>query len=326
MADENQTRVPAAVITVAQPPSVQLRQALVHQMAMGVYPPGSKLPSVRQLAENLGINRNTVSKVYQQLAREKLVRAVPGKGVFVVATRVRVVEENSVREQVVQSVAAVSRQARLYGLDRSELLDLILQAVERVYQRQTVSLAFVECNIHDTKELARDLQFYLNLEVHPLLLADVATHGSSHARGFDLICTTFYHLTELRQLIPDLADRIVALQVTPRPEVLLQLARYGAEHRLGLVVSNQRTLDSLITVVHTASDAAVEAAFTSDEQAVKGLGQRADAIIDTLGSHAAAVRLIPHKPKITVTYHADNQSLEYLRHRILQCLQQGETR
>jgi len=324
MADENresQLKVPEVIIAPSQPASVQLKQALMYRIAIGLYPPGSKLPSVRQLAESLGVNRNTVSKVYRELARENLVRMVPGKGVFVIATHVREIQENSIREQVAQSVEAMSRQARLYGLTREELTQLVLRVVDQTDQRQGIKLAFVECNIPDTEEMARDLEFYLNMKVHSLLLADFVSQSARYVHEFDLICTTFYHLAELSQLIPEHHDRIVALQVTPRPEVLLQISRYGPQHRLGLVVSNQRTLDSMMRVVQTCSEALVEFAFTSDEKAVLELAERSDAIIDTLGSHELFVRVVPGKPTITVTYHPDNQSLEYLRYRILQCLQ-----
>lgn len=45
------------------------------------------LPSVRQLAEELVINPNTVARAYSDLAREGLIEARPGRGVFVIRKR-----------------------------------------------------------------------------------------------------------------------------------------------------------------------------------------------------------------------------------------------
>ena len=43
-----------------QPIYTQLVARLQQQIVSGVYPPGSKLPSVRELAADAGVNPNTV--------------------------------------------------------------------------------------------------------------------------------------------------------------------------------------------------------------------------------------------------------------------------
>ena len=45
----------------------QIRQKLVEAIMLGTFPPGRKLPSSRKLADQLGVARNTVVLVYQQL-------------------------------------------------------------------------------------------------------------------------------------------------------------------------------------------------------------------------------------------------------------------
>jgi GntR family transcriptional regulator len=44
---------------------------------------GYELPSVRALAEELGVNPNTVAKAYQELVQGGLLEARPGRGFFV---------------------------------------------------------------------------------------------------------------------------------------------------------------------------------------------------------------------------------------------------
>ena len=62
----------------------QLRELLVHRIASGKYPIGAQLPGTRDLAVDVGANRNTVAKVYGELAREGLLNIVTGRGAFVV--------------------------------------------------------------------------------------------------------------------------------------------------------------------------------------------------------------------------------------------------
>ena len=48
-----------------------------------ILPPGSRMPSVRQLAMELSINPNTIQRAYMELEQEGLIYPVKGKGNFV---------------------------------------------------------------------------------------------------------------------------------------------------------------------------------------------------------------------------------------------------
>ena len=74
---------------------VKFRHSLCHGWASGPVPfltryilgvnvlePGSRLPSVRMLAEELAINPNTVQKAYRMLEHSGVIETVPGKGSF----------------------------------------------------------------------------------------------------------------------------------------------------------------------------------------------------------------------------------------------------
>ena len=52
---------------------------------LGIYKPNDKLPSVRILANDLGINPNTVARAYSLLESEGLICTLPKKGVYVKA-------------------------------------------------------------------------------------------------------------------------------------------------------------------------------------------------------------------------------------------------
>lgn len=52
----------------------QIRDRIVEAIATGEQPPGSALPSIRQLAMDLGINFHTVNKAYDMLRQEGLVQ------------------------------------------------------------------------------------------------------------------------------------------------------------------------------------------------------------------------------------------------------------
>jgi GntR family transcriptional regulator len=51
--------------------------------ASGAVQPGEPLPSIRPLAEELRVNRNTVAKAYAELESQGVIETLAGKGCFV---------------------------------------------------------------------------------------------------------------------------------------------------------------------------------------------------------------------------------------------------
>ena len=62
---------------------LQLRHRLVYLIESGLFEEGERLPTVRELSVSLGINYNTVSKVYQDIERDGYINSKRGKGTFV---------------------------------------------------------------------------------------------------------------------------------------------------------------------------------------------------------------------------------------------------
>lgn len=66
-----------------EPVWLQLYELLRRGIADGTYPPGTPLPSTRQIQQESGLARATIAKAFDRLRDEGLVRMVPGRGPFV---------------------------------------------------------------------------------------------------------------------------------------------------------------------------------------------------------------------------------------------------
>lgn len=91
---------------------------------LGALREGERLPSVRALAMELGVNPNTVDRAYGELERKGYIRTVPKKGVFVCALR----DTPSRNEEARRQIAAL----RLAGIAKEELL----QWIDEVYREE----------------------------------------------------------------------------------------------------------------------------------------------------------------------------------------------
>src|ERR1700693_3770007 len=65
-----------------KPVYLQLADQIRYAAASGRLRPGDPLPSLRPLAEELRINRNTIAKAYAELESQGIIETVPGKGHF----------------------------------------------------------------------------------------------------------------------------------------------------------------------------------------------------------------------------------------------------
>ena len=64
------------------PVYLQLVDQVKAAAASGALKPGEPLPSIRPLAEELRLNRNTVAKAYAELESLGVIESLPGKGCF----------------------------------------------------------------------------------------------------------------------------------------------------------------------------------------------------------------------------------------------------
>jgi len=65
------------------PPFEQVRAQIAARAASGDLPEGTRLPTVRGLAEQLGLAVNTVARVYKELEADGVVETLGRKGTFV---------------------------------------------------------------------------------------------------------------------------------------------------------------------------------------------------------------------------------------------------
>jgi GntR family transcriptional regulator len=103
--------------------SKQLVQQVRQALRVGMLQPGDQLPRVREVAESLAINPNTVLKAYRELEHEGLVKGRPGLGTFVL---------RSLAGPSLASHAALRRdleawlgRARAAGLDQEDVVALV---------------------------------------------------------------------------------------------------------------------------------------------------------------------------------------------------------
>jgi GntR family transcriptional regulator len=101
---------------------VQIKEAYRNAVLTGAFAQGTQLPTVRQLAVQLKINANTVSRAYAELEREGVLSRHQGKGTFVTLSKDIDYDKLKTLEQ---KVVELLEEAHRLGFTRDDVLATI---------------------------------------------------------------------------------------------------------------------------------------------------------------------------------------------------------
>lgn len=104
-------------------PYEQVRAQIAELIRSGSLPVGARLPTVRKLAEDLGLAINTVARSYKELEADHLVETRGRHGTIVAAV-------NDAQQEAVQAAAAYVAHVRRLGITDEDALSHIITALE----------------------------------------------------------------------------------------------------------------------------------------------------------------------------------------------------
>jgi DNA-binding transcriptional regulator YhcF (GntR family) len=105
------------------PPFEQLRAGLLDAVTSGDLVAGERLPTVRRLAEDLGVAPGTVARAYRELEASGIIETRGRNGTFVSF------HGDPAHQQAQRAAAAFAEQVRTLRLDPDEALALVAAAL-----------------------------------------------------------------------------------------------------------------------------------------------------------------------------------------------------
>jgi GntR family transcriptional regulator len=100
-------------------------------IARGTLREGMTLPSVRQVARDLGVNLNTIAVAYRELQREGLLTVRHGAGAVVASRRSCAINKDELRKPLGTALT----QLALAGLSKREIVGIVMQELESLRQK-----------------------------------------------------------------------------------------------------------------------------------------------------------------------------------------------
>jgi DNA-binding transcriptional regulator YhcF (GntR family) len=108
--------------TSSTPPFEQIRSQVAGQVASGALQPGDRLPTVRRLADDLGVATNTVARAYRELEQSGVIETRGRGGSFVTG--------DQVTRKAKEAAVAYLAETKALGLSAAEAMALVQQLGE----------------------------------------------------------------------------------------------------------------------------------------------------------------------------------------------------
>ena len=106
------------------------KKQILEFISIGILLPNDKLPSVRSLATDIGVNPNTVSKAYQELENQGYIYSIKGKGCFIADNQT----DQLIKDDKLDDFKGCVNEMKKHRITKDKLLEII----EKVYKEETV--------------------------------------------------------------------------------------------------------------------------------------------------------------------------------------------
>lgn len=303
----------------------QLRTAIELAIFSGEIPDREFLPSIRRLADVLGIAPNTVVHAYRDLERDGWIRPSPKRG-YLVTLGADDNEEprNNARLEVSQRIDHALRAAQAANLNSSDFLRLVAERIreQQTAQRYVAVVGFREAFLEERVGMVAESIADLGVQVVGIAFQDRMEWISDGVPALDQIEWFLVPVGESQQaqeFLGEHASRILPMTRTLRDDVRDFIASQSPETVFGAIAGTQDHTGRIVAALrrfHPLRNPPLVAS-TTDPDKVERVMQDADVIV--IGTRARPYfeqRGFPEKSFIELDYVPDQKTIRRLRERL----------
>src|SRR5690348_13518144 len=118
-----------------KPVYLQLVDQIKAAAAAGTLQAGEPLPSIRPLAEELRVNRNTIARAYGELESQGVIETLPGKGCFLKENN-SPLKKDVRRKLLIEEIDQAIVQAHHLQVPRGEFIELVRERFDTLEEKQ----------------------------------------------------------------------------------------------------------------------------------------------------------------------------------------------
>ncbi|MFB6343040.1 GntR family transcriptional regulator [Saccharicrinis sp. FJH2] len=112
----------------------QIGDTICEKILNEVYHPGDRLPSVREMGADIGVNPNTVMRTYTELQNDNIISNKRGIGFFINDDAVKIILNNRKKEFFEQELPEFIKKVDLLNLSKEEMEPIIINLQKCIKQ------------------------------------------------------------------------------------------------------------------------------------------------------------------------------------------------
>jgi len=243
--------------------NTQIKEQLKWLIGTNKIQSGEMLPSAAHLADLLGLNRNTINWVYNQLRDEGIVSMHKGRGT-IVCNNAETEQLRKERLPMLQLLTETTQAAQSEGIDLQQFFIAGLASIQWQHPEspKQLQIILVECKEHDHPFYRSEIERITGCDVYTVFIEDLTADKRSIGDVFahaDVIITTLNHSDQVETLLASAEKELFVIGATVEPSLLLHIARLNAGIHVAFVCLGKsggewmasRIEDAGINQIHT---------------------------------------------------------------------------
>ncbi|WP_319001041.1 GntR family transcriptional regulator [Clostridium algidicarnis] len=303
---------------------LQVKKQIMYHIRSGSLKVGTKMPTERELSENLKVSRNTISTAYKELEKEGVLKSYQGKGTFV-AEEAKPWKEQNVRDKIVRFVDIGIEEALEAGMNIDEFLEIVSTRVkEKSDFMKELKGIYVECNTEQSRMFSKELSEAMNMNVVPLTIGELKKMDEETLtllKEAQVVISTFNHVNEVNKLIEGFHKEIFGVAINADLETIVKIARYKEGTKFGFLCISEEFMFKIKGALESAGLGGINIKYTNTHnlEEIKELIEESEVIIVSPGRFKETKRLNnDDKDIIKFIYNLDEGSVKALRSKILE--------
>lgn len=218
----------------------QIADSILTDIYAGKLPSGFQLPTVRELADEMGLSRGTVRHAYEYLVRAGAIEMTQGRGTFILGVEEK---SSSRKERAMAAFDELFNSLSNLGFTPREMsiyFKLKMQGLEEAYD--FVKAAVVDCNPETIRQIEKQLSEIGYVETAGFSLDQVSEAARKLNNEYDLVLTTSTHFAEVEAVVGD-SRRMAMMAMRPTTQTIIQLARLDEGEKVGIASASKNFVD-----------------------------------------------------------------------------------
>lgn len=303
---------------------IQVKKQITYLIKNGSLRVGTKMPTERELAKELGISRNTISSAYNELEAKGVLKSIRGRGTFV-AEEVSSWKTDEGAHKVYKLIDIALEEALESGIESEDFLDLVISRVkEKSEAINRITSGFVECNNEQAVIFSEEIRKITKVNTIPFTikqLQNMDDDTKNRLNKCQIIISPFNHANEVTQLLNGMEKEVFGVATGPNLESIVRIARHPIDTKFTFICLSDEFIFRIESALEKAGIGDLEVKYFNgrDEKKLKETIEYADVLIVTPARYNEVQKFnIENKELIEFSYNIDSESIKMLRSKIVE--------